>query len=682
MDLSNSQWAPTKFSQLSITQNLSDALESFAALLDGEYMQQKYSMADHYAPDPSDSAPESCSDDTDADCHSFDYISANEGTSDSGNGSNMAWHDNLDLEIDLYDFNTASWGHREHWPFSWSNSPWYWIDAICINQTDEDEKMNQIALMGEIYTQANMVTAWLGKDDRLGATALAYLTDEFLRDLCDSLMKLPDSERRDKFLNDFDPLAPSLGNSPQYDPAFCGGALWTTIWGHYHNFIQKRTWFKRVWVMQEVALARRVQLLSHLLWITWERFCALEGVLFNRQWFASFQTQSAMQHTGLRVKDQSVLDLLRLRNLCLNKSEDPPSSALFMAIAAASHRSCTLPEDRVYGILSILNASGCHEIVGKLADRPRQMIQNLYMDVSMSLYQGDAFEILRAASGIDSVDVAPDLPSWALDLKAVAKQGKCIVGDFEASGKVARYVKRSKNALRLRGIRLGMVQHFAIWGGVTKNSLASCLLHLHRLSQPSQHQLDWLGSLLEFLEMRTASEKAQASTSKATEDFASGLHAIALIEMIITPGNASIESLRADWQNVGKLLFSSHPVLQNKFSEAIEGAYCYTARLSDIENQRNLLRYMNATVNCSCGQKIMAMEGRTFFLTDSGHLGIASAVQLGDTIWLIAGLAVPLVLRVALGQHKSFVSDTYLDGVMYGELAGQLELQGTIISLV
>ena len=37
-----------------------------------------------------------------------------------------------------------------------------WVDSICINQTDDDEKTGQIALMGEVYSLAGSVYVWLG----------------------------------------------------------------------------------------------------------------------------------------------------------------------------------------------------------------------------------------------------------------------------------------------------------------------------------------------------------------------------------------------------------------------------------------------------------------------------------------------------------------------------------------
>ncbi|KAI0184020.1 heterokaryon incompatibility protein-domain-containing protein [Xylaria flabelliformis] len=41
----------------------------------------------------------------------------------------------------------------------------FWIDAICINQQDLDERGSQVKIMGDIYSGAEKVVAWLGKAD-------------------------------------------------------------------------------------------------------------------------------------------------------------------------------------------------------------------------------------------------------------------------------------------------------------------------------------------------------------------------------------------------------------------------------------------------------------------------------------------------------------------------------------
>ena len=37
-----------------------------------------------------------------------------------------------------------------------------WVDAICINQRDEREKSQQVRAMDEVYSNATLVSAWLG----------------------------------------------------------------------------------------------------------------------------------------------------------------------------------------------------------------------------------------------------------------------------------------------------------------------------------------------------------------------------------------------------------------------------------------------------------------------------------------------------------------------------------------
>lgn len=50
-----------------------------------------------------------------------------------------------------------------------------WIDAICINQDDEDEKMRQILLMQDIYSRAETVYVWLGEGNASTDRAIGYL---------------------------------------------------------------------------------------------------------------------------------------------------------------------------------------------------------------------------------------------------------------------------------------------------------------------------------------------------------------------------------------------------------------------------------------------------------------------------------------------------------------------------
>lgn len=50
-----------------------------------------------------------------------------------------------------------------------------WIDALCINQDDQAEKVQQIMLMERIYSGAKIVYIWLGEGNEQSDRAIAYL---------------------------------------------------------------------------------------------------------------------------------------------------------------------------------------------------------------------------------------------------------------------------------------------------------------------------------------------------------------------------------------------------------------------------------------------------------------------------------------------------------------------------
>jgi hypothetical protein len=51
----------------------------------------------------------------------------------------------------------------------------FWIDAICIDQTNLDERSHQVRLMAVIYSQARQVVVWLGEEDKDSRIALHFM---------------------------------------------------------------------------------------------------------------------------------------------------------------------------------------------------------------------------------------------------------------------------------------------------------------------------------------------------------------------------------------------------------------------------------------------------------------------------------------------------------------------------
>ncbi|KXJ84760.1 heterokaryon incompatibility protein-domain-containing protein, partial [Microdochium bolleyi] len=76
----------------------------------------------------------------------------------------------LPVQENLWDFITSSPGNR----LLEQHSLWF-IDAICVDQSSDTEKGNQLRLMPEIFDKASKTVVWLGKDDRSHIARAAQL---------------------------------------------------------------------------------------------------------------------------------------------------------------------------------------------------------------------------------------------------------------------------------------------------------------------------------------------------------------------------------------------------------------------------------------------------------------------------------------------------------------------------
>ena len=50
-----------------------------------------------------------------------------------------------------------------------------WLDAICINQNDTDERSEQVKLMGEVYRNSIRTLIWLGDADEVTEPAFRLM---------------------------------------------------------------------------------------------------------------------------------------------------------------------------------------------------------------------------------------------------------------------------------------------------------------------------------------------------------------------------------------------------------------------------------------------------------------------------------------------------------------------------
>ncbi|TKA67505.1 hypothetical protein B0A55_08428 [Friedmanniomyces simplex] len=197
-----------------------------------------------------------------------------------------------------------------------------WADAICINQHDIEERSRQVAIMLEVYSAATSVFAWLGPETENTAVGM-----QVLRHMLEA--------------------EPGAGQTPwELLPADLLKAGVADI--------TYRDYFKRMWVVQEAAVAAEVVLVCGSHSISWrnrpgivrrfERSVKLAGI--SPEW----------HEMGL----PDLEGLLQLLQLQLDtgpeaKSFERPRSSLGLLdiVYELRHRRVADPRDRYYALIGV-----------------------------------------------------------------------------------------------------------------------------------------------------------------------------------------------------------------------------------------------------------------------------------------------------------------------------------------
>lgn len=125
-----------------------------------------------------------------------------------------------------------------------------WIDSISINQGDIPERNQQVSLISEIYSKANSVAIWLGVEDEYAPAGLTALTSSW-------------EERFGPWLS-YTFVKSDCETHQEAIEIMKGHNLWTDqdLWDCLAiGNLMDRTWWSRIWVIQELALAKHTEVI-------------------------------------------------------------------------------------------------------------------------------------------------------------------------------------------------------------------------------------------------------------------------------------------------------------------------------------------------------------------------------------------------------------------------------------
>lgn len=223
---------------------------------------------------------------------------------------------------------------------SYRTTKWIWIDALCIDQKNIQERNQQVSFMGEIYEAAIEVFAWLGS-------------------------------RKDVEDNCHENIVYAMAKLAELPP---GGIR------HIRDidFIKlvelfDRPYWQRMWIIQEIMLARRVTLRYDDISIPWHSLTRFQDLLRpGGTAFPLAKVEEKFHWTVEKLRDSHALKLVRHRSCrfhnTMNKLED--------WLESFQESICTDPRDKVYALLGLITERNYKPTV-----RYSKSILEVYMDV-------------------------------------------------------------------------------------------------------------------------------------------------------------------------------------------------------------------------------------------------------------------------------------------------------------
>ena len=466
-----------------------------------------------------------------------------------------------------------------------------WIDAICINQEDVKEREQQVERMGDIYQSARQVLIWLGPNSHDSALAIETLNSLGQKIVVDwEAVSL-----QPKALVDADWT--NLNISLPYDEN-----TWRSI-----NAFLRRSWFKRLWVWQEVLLALRAEIHCSYDSIDWHTFCqAIFCLIFKPE------NLKVWIRLGFPDLHNRIHDLYRLaqpfsRNYSISRLLDSLNNCEYLD-----------PRDKIHALLHLL-------VPSERAVMPKPN----YTQSPYWIFQEVILRFMKHFGKLDMLSFcewdgeSPRKPSWVPDWSRPRGSNPVVNLGFER-GSLAKAWYMGKGLLKVMGRRTAEISV------IKKNILRNDEEGPWWDPTPIQ-TARWIRAISKDMDIHlpyiTGVGRIDAFSSTLFQDRFADTFVPAVDR----------------WPSA------------EDCSQYVRDALC--GPFEEIESNSLLPRHL-----------VEGISGRLLSFTKEGHIGLVPAAALdGDIVCEVLGCKSLLLLRSSPNGNYRVVGECYIHGLMKGE---------------
>ncbi|KAN0113261.1 Heterokaryon incompatibility protein (HET) domain containing protein [Hyaloscypha variabilis] len=559
-------------------------------------------------------------------------------------------------------------------PQRWQRQDRIWVDAICIHQEDMEERSSQVAMMERIYRQAQNVVVWLGPDDTLTELGIEVMQ---------RLASVPPEKRELDLPDDLDNPEVYIG----LGIPFCTPQDWLAL----ATFLQ-RTWFSRVWVLQESFAARRIAVFCGTHVLNWTDITAASKTLGDTGLGRLLRERVERVTTTVIEETRYVANTLNNLYIFEEIRENAHSLSLETLLQYSRYFGASNKMDHVYAVLGMWERG------------PRQQTSSDSITPQYTLRVEDVFAKAALVSIremgdlnlLSLVESAPfrsaemsSLPSWVPDYTTTPftepLRGNPRPAEDEARWNASAGLEWEEPGaldlplLPVRGIQVSTVTHRAateaeIIDSHQEYTLLALLKHCLDAPSPYADPIDaWWRTLIK--------DTFQASPIGSREGIVEACRAFATL---LTYWVWSLET------RISEL---GTPLTNTPFHQTLTKAYSHLhsliVHLSPIDKTQAIPSWSSIRSNIKLGEANvsetfdqdyehiassfrLAYMGRRLFVTASGHQGIGpQALEKGDEVWILGGAKVPMVLRRVQEGIYRLVGEAYVHGIMEGEAVGE-----------